>query len=240
MKVFVASNMPTTYPCKLQKPSTVSNRVRDTADEFILDSGIGDDVSNHEVLDLAAEYNADYVVGKDYLHDQDRTTESIKRFIDKHAYHDTTATPLIPLQPPHAEHYQTLVDKGLDVHDHYVLGGMATDDVTTADQIAWIRDFHNKTPDDLYVHGLGVGGGMDFVSTVAGKGWLDSVDCSTPEQAAMFGKVLDLRLRQREMLAFSGGEGKSRRTYPLAAFNSWQVHDVWVREAKQQGLEAYG
>lgn len=231
--------MPTTYPHKLQKPSTVSDRVRDTADEFILDSGIGDDVSNREVLDLAAEYNADYVVGKDYLHDQDATTDSIRRFIDQHAYHDTTATPLIPLQPPHAEHYHQLVEQDLDVHEHYVLGGMAADDVTTAQQIQWIRDFHHATPNDLYVHGLGVGGGMEFVSKVAGKGWLDSVDCSTPEQAAMFGKVLDSRLRQREMLAFPGGEGKSERTHPLAGFNSWQVRDVWVREAKQSGLDVY-
>jgi hypothetical protein len=239
MKVFVASAMPTTYPYKLQKPSTISDRVRDTATDFILDSGIGDDVSNKEVLDLAAEYNADYVVAKDYLHDQDATTDSIRRFVDQYAYHGTDATPFIPLQPPHAEHYQALVDQGLDVYDSYVLGGMATDDVTTAQQIRWIRDFHEATPDSIYAHGLGVGGGMEFVSTVAGKDWLDSVDCSTPEQAAMFGKALDTRLRQQEMLAFSGGEGKSRRTHPLAAFNSWQVRDVWVREAEQSGLEVY-
>lgn len=239
MKVFVASAMPTSYPYKLQKPSTITPRVRNTADEFILDSGIGDDVSNQEVLDLAAEHNADYVVGKDYLHDQARTTESIRRFVDLYAYHETDATPLIPLQPPHLEHYESLVDEGLDVHDHYVLGGMASEDVSTTQQIQWIREFARNTPNDLYVHGLGVGGGMEFVSKVAGKGWLDSVDCSTPEMAAKDGRMMDERLRQHSEMVFPGGEGRCRRTYPLAEFNSWQIRDVWLREAKHGDLAAY-
>jgi len=44
MEVYIASNMPTDYPLKLQKPSTVSDRVRTTAETFILDSGIGETV----------------------------------------------------------------------------------------------------------------------------------------------------------------------------------------------------
>jgi len=236
--VFIASNMPTSYPYKLQKPSTVRDSVRDTADTFILDSGIGDNVSNQEVLDLAVEYNADYVVAKDYLHDQTQTTESIQSFRELYHQHETDATPMIPLQPPFVEHYEQLENAGLDAFTHYMLGGMIVDGVDTAQQIRWIKDFGECGP-NVYTHGLGVGGGMEFVSKVAGKGWVDSVDCSTPEQAAMFGSVLDKRLRQEDVMTFPGGEGKSNRTHALAEFNSWQTKDVWDREAEQTGLAAY-
>jgi len=239
MDIYVASAMPTDYPLKLQKPSTISKRVVDSTDTVIMDSGIGDDVSNTEVLELATEYKADYVVAKDYLHDQTKTTDSIAKFRDLYADKETDATPLIPLQPPFIKHYEQLEARGLDTFSHYVLGGMAIGEVDTTQQIRWIKEFHENGP-DVYTHGLGVGGGMEFVSKVAGKGWLDSVDCSTPEQAAMFGQILDKRLRQKEMMAFPGGEGKSNRTHALAEFNSWQLHDVWERESQQVGLAAYG
>jgi len=58
----------------------------------------------------------------------------------------------------------------------------------------------------------------------------------------MFGSVLTETLRQEEVLAHSGGDGKSKRTYPLAEFNSWQVHDAWENEAaarKQRDRRAW-
>lgn len=231
-QVYVASNMPTSYPCKLQKPSTVNNRVRETADSFIFDSGIGDDVSNKEVLDMAHEYEADYVVAKDYLHEQDATTESVKQFMELYSDHKCEAKPLIPLQPPYDEHYQDLSG-----YQRYVLGGMAVDTVDTAQQIAWIRDFRRVAP-DVYAHGLGVGGGIEFVQKVAPTDLLDSIDCSTPEQAAQFGSVLDSRLRQNQVRVMSG-EGASKRNYALGEFNSYQLQDVWDREAESGNLSDY-
>jgi len=221
--------MPTAYPHKLQKPSTVSERVRDTAETFIFDSGIGnDELTNADVLDMADEYDAEYVVAKDYLHDQPRTTESVKKFFEIYPDHPCTATPLIPLQPPHHKHYQDLPD-----HDHYVLGGMVDQSISTRQRIRWIEKF-DRVSHDCYTHGLGIGGGSGIMQSFAGSGVLDSVDCSTPEQAAMFGKVITDGLRQDEVLAHGGGEGKSNRTYPLAEFNSWQIQDAWDAEAKQR------
>ena len=230
-RVFVASAMPTGYPYKLQKPSTISARVRETADCFIMDSGIGDDVSNREVIELAIEHDADYVVAKDYLHKQDKTTDSIREFVDIFSEYDCDITPLIPLQPPFAKHYRDVPE-----FDHYVLGGMATEDIGTDQQIRWIRDFRRVAP-DVYAHGLGVGGGIEFVRKVAGTGLLDSIDCSTPEQAAMFGKVLNETLQQQEVRV-GNGEGISKRNIPLAAFNSWQVQDVWDRESQTTHRQA--
>jgi len=230
-RVYVASDMPTSYPYKLQKPSTVNDRVRPTAESFIFDSGIGDDVSNAEVLDMAHEYDADYVVAKDYLHDQEATTESIQAFFREYENHDCTATPMVPLQPPHAEHYDDL--RG---HSHYVLGGMALEEISTNQQITWIREFGDVVADDAYVHGLGVGGGLEFVRALAGTGILDSIDCSTPELAATFGCVIDEQLRQETVREYNG-EGASKRNYPLAAFNSWQIQDVWGREADAETVQ---
>jgi len=226
-RVFVASAMPTDYPYKLQKPSTVSDRVRDTADCFIMDSGIGDDVSNSEVIELAITHDADYVVGKDFLHEHDRTTESVLEFLNLLDDSECDATPLIPLQPPYHRHY-----KQLEGFDHYVLGGMVVDDVTLQEKINWIKEFRQVEP-DAYTHALGVGGGIRFVRQIAGRGLVDSVDCSTPERAAMFGCVLDDELRQNECRVWNG-DGASKRNIPLAEFNSWQIADVWERESESE------
>lgn len=232
-KVYIASNMPTQYPRKLQKPSTVSQTIRDTARSFIMDSGIGDDVTNTEVLDLAHEYNADYVIGKDYLHDQDVTTESVREFLRLYESHECDSTPMIPLQPPFHEHYRDLPG-----HSHYVLGGMALSDVSEQRKMAWIRRFRDVEP-DAYVHALGVGGGWEFTRRMARDELLDSLDCSTPELAASNGCILDSRLSQTEVRVHKG-EGARRRNVPLAEFNSWQVQDVWSREMRDCGQTTIG
>lgn len=236
-RVFVASNMPTAYPYKLQKPSTVTPSVRETAECFIMDSGIGDDISNAEVLDLAHDNSADYVVAKDYLHEQDKTTESVREFFELYESHPCEAAPMVPLQPPHHEHYPDL-----EGFDHYVLGGMVDQEIKTRQRVRWIEQFNEVVPDDVYVHALGVGGSLRFVESIAGRGLVDSVDCSTPEQASMFGQVIDDQLKSSETMAFPGGEGRRDRTVPLAEYNSWQVRDVWEREANQNAkntLEAW-
>jgi len=239
MRVFVASAMPTDYPFKLQKPSTINDRVRDTADVFIMDSGIGDNISNQEVLDLAIEYNADYVVAKDELHDFETTTENVFNFLELHDESECEATVLVPVQCKpecdiwHVDHLKTLPD-----HSHYVLGGMAVDEVSTTDQIKSIKRFRECVGSETYVHGLGVGGGMEFVSKVAGTNWLDSVDCATPEMAGQFGAILDERLRQKQVRVMNG-EGASKRNIPLSEFNSFQLQDVWQRESEQSGMDRW-
>jgi len=223
--VFVASNMPTGYPRKLQKPSTVTPKVRDSAETFILDSGIGEDVSTDDLLSLADRFDPDFVVAKDVLHDHEATTANILDIVDR----DHPGDLLVPLQPPYDEHYLTLADHGIE-DAKYVLGGMSLPDVGHAERLRWIRSFREVAP-DVFAHALGVGGGIEFVEAVAGTGLIDSLDCATPEMAAINGSVLDHRLRQDHVLTFPGGEGRNRRTYPLAEFNSWQLRDVWRREA---------
>jgi len=238
MKVYIASNMPTDYPYKLQKPSTVNDRVRDTAETFILDSGIGDDVSTDELIDLANEYNPDYLVAKDELHEHTKTIENTVELLDRVEDTHIDAEPLVPLQPPYDTHYRKLHERGITGHK-YVLGGMAISEVNTAQALEWIHKFREVAP-EVYAHGLGIGGGIEIVEALAGKDILDSIDCATPEYAAMNGAVIDTRLRQKEIMAFRGGEGRCNRSYALAEFNSWQINDVWNNAAESQhDLGAY-
>jgi hypothetical protein len=238
VKVFVASALPTDYPWKLQKPSTVSPRVRETAEEFILDSGIGDDVSTDELLDLAARFDPDYLVAKDELHDHDTTTENTVELLDRINDAQTDAEVLVPLQPPYTDHYRKLRERGITDHK-YVLGGLAVPEVDTAQALEWIHKFREVAP-DVYAHGLGIGGGIEIVEALAGREVLDSIDCATPEMAAINGCALDTRLRQNELMAFPGGEGRSDRVTPLAEFNSWQIRDVWATTAaRDAGLDRY-
>lgn len=231
--VFVASNIPHPFPRKLQKPSTVRDSVRDTAETFIMDSGIGnDELDNRDILDLAHEHDAKYVVAKDYLHDQARTTDSIRVFCQEYQSHPCEATPMIPLQPPHAEHY-----KQVPGHECYVLGGMIPPEVTTQQRVAWIRDFDRVAPKDCHTHALGIGGGKAIIEEFAGTGILDSVDCATPEMAAINGAVVTDDIRQKMVMAFGGGEGKRKRTAPLSAFNAWQIQDAWHRAAEPSDAE---
>jgi len=220
--VYVASNIPHGYPLVLQKPATATPRIRATAETYILDSGIGDDTSTADVLALAADLNADYVVPCDELHDQDATTTAVHEFMELYEDHRCTATPLVPLQPPHADHA-----RDLPAFDHYCLGGMALEGVSDDQATRWIRDARAELGDDVYLHALGVGGGAGIVRALAGTGIVDSVDCATPELAAQYGAVLDGDLRQRPCVIHSG-DGLRDRTRPLAEFNSWQIQDAWT------------
>lgn len=206
--VYVASNMPYKYPYKLVKPSHVAPQIVDSCETLIMDSGIGnDELDNTDVLDLAAKYDADMVVGKDYLHDQDRTTASINEFLDAWDDHGCRATPLIPLQPPHHTHYTELSGRY-----HYLLGGMAfgwdTNKIIDA-----ITKFRNRVGSEPYVHLLGVGANpklMDFLAR--NPGMVQSIDCSTPEQCAINGEIYDTTLQRRQYQIRTGEGSRAVRS----------------------------
>jgi len=231
--VYVASNMPYDYPYKLVKPEHVSQEIVDSAKTVIMDSGIGnDELDNTDVLDLAAKYDADMVVGKDYLHDQDRTTASINEFLNAWDDHHCRATPLIPLQPPHHEHYEQVAGQY-----HYLLGGMAfgwsTDQIISA-----VQKFRNRVGDSPYVHLLGVGANrklMDFLAR--NPGMVQSIDCSTPEQCAINSKIYDVNLNQRDY-QIRTGEGSRRIRSDLSRHLAYTLCDsITMRHNTEQSKQ---
>lgn len=232
--VFVASNMTYEYPYKLVKPRHVSGPVVDSATTVIMDSGIGDkSVSNREVLDLAAQYDADMVVAKDYLHDQDRTTESVNAFLEAWQKHECRATPLIPLQPPHDTHYRHLPDQY-----HYLLGGMAFD-YSTDQIIDAVRSFRASAGTGPYVHLLGVGANPKLLDFLArNPGMVQSIDCSTPEQCAINSKMYDTTLQQRDY-QIRTGKGSRKIRSDLARHLALTLCDAITVRYQEQSQQTF-
>jgi len=232
--VFVASNMPYPYPYKLVKPEHVEPRVVDSCQTLIMDSGIGDDVSNAEVLDLAETHDADMVVAKDYLHDHEMTTESVHEFLELWDDHNCRATPLIPLQPDHTEHYRDLPG-----HYHYLLGGMAFD-YDTSEIIRAVETFRREVGSGPYLHLLGVGANPRLMEWLArNPEFVQSIDCSTPEQCAINSNIYDVELRQRDY-QIRTGEGSSQTRYLLAQHLAYTLNDaIRMKYETTGGLDAW-
>jgi len=230
--VYVASNMPYAYPYKLVKPEHVGNRVVDSAETVIMDSGIGnEDMDNKAVLDLADQYNADFVVAKDYLHKQEETTASIREFVDLWDEHPCRATPMIPLQPPHHEHYQEI-----DGQYHYLLGGMAFD-YSSREIINAVEKFREAAGMGPYVHLLGVGTNPKLMDYLArNPEYVQSIDASTPEQCAINGKIYDVSLEQQDY-QIRTGEGSSQTRYGLAKHLAYTLNDAITMRHEQQAQQ---
>jgi len=190
-EIYVASNIYTYWwPWRLQKPAYAGERVRHMANSgYILDSGIGDDVSNQEVIDTAADLRASYVIAKDYLDDPDASVNSVLDFLDTYDDHPTVESRVIvPLQRPHVESFDSLDDHGVFDHpdvSRVALGGLApyAPDV----QVRALRQFHEGAGRraDLDVHALGMGASTKLVRAVRDNpDLIDSLDLSTPEQMA--------------------------------------------------------
>lgn len=225
--IYIASNMPYPYPYKLMKPRHAERRVRDSCTTLIMDSGIADDTTNADVLELADSYDADFVVPCDELHNQPQTTEAVHEFLELYDDADVRSHPLIPLQPPYDEHYPKL--SGFHA---YALGGIAFD-YSPSQQIEELHRFRRVAGPAPYAHAFGIGGSMKVVRALSqNPGLVQSVDCSTPEQAAINGQVIDANLKQQNV-ALKMGDGSSAGRYDLAQTNTYQLVDAY-RKAKEQ------
>ena len=233
--IYVASNMPYEYPYKLVKPEHVSADIVESAETVIMDSGIGNqDMTNQKVLDLSDRYDTDFVVGKDYLHEQEDTTESVRKFLELYDAHPTRATPLIPLQPEHAEHY-----KDLRGEYAYLLGGMAfnVDTRTIIDAVEKFRATAGMAP---YVHLLGVGTNPRLMDYLANNpDMVQSIDCSTPEQCAINGKIFDVSLEQVDY-QIRTGNGSSDTRAGLARHLAYTLNDAVTMRYENQNQHQLG
>lgn len=68
---------------------------------------------------------------------------------------------------------------------------------------------------------------------------MQSVDCSTPEQAAVNGSLIDAELKQKP-ISILRGEGSSRGRYSLAETNAYQLTDAYTKASRSSmGLQQY-
>jgi hypothetical protein len=108
--------------------------------------------------------------------------------------------------------------------------------------VKYLRDFRQEAGYSPYVHALGVGGSMTLVRAVANNpDLIQSVDCSTPEQAAINGSVIDSQLKHQP-IGIMTGDGSGVGRYDLAQTNVLQLNDAYtsaLRNDAQSNLAAF-
>lgn len=216
--IYLASSNAHPWPFRLQHYGEVNHAAFHSSPTQILDSEINNPgISNKDILLKAVEFDATYVVVKDYLpFDQydygnlsedeqqtlddlmsrygdgvEATTASIQEFADLYdpALHPT---PFIPLQPPYDEHYREvapIVEKS-ELPARYMLGGLK--DAGPQRQIRQLHAFRDVAGPEPVAHGLGWGLQPSMVSEIReNPQLLDSIDNSTPNRGYRNGKMVD-------------------------------------------------
>ena len=196
--IYAASSLKHPWPYRLQNAAECYPASFWRSQDRILDSAIGHDLTNEEVLSHAVERHATAVVAKDHLHDQQATTESIREFLDLHDP-DVHPRAYIPLQPPYDEHVETVypIIEASHLDHRYMLGGLAGG--SPEDRIDELLAFRDAVGEEPTAHGLGWGLDDRLVQTVREEpALLDSVDNSSPSQAVQNGQVLDKHWQARD------------------------------------------
>jgi hypothetical protein len=198
-KVFSAGiNKGYDYPYRLVKPSTVRPSVRDRALELILDSGFNnDDVTNEEIIELAQQYNPDYIIPKDYPGRPEETVEMMKQFFDMYDGYNCHARPYVVVQPPYMETFLNH-QEFYGQFSRFALGGMR--DWGPKKQVAEIVLFNralrtcpHTDPSSASVHAFGVGPSPTIIMMLRERPHLlDSLDVSTFEQVAKNNRFRDV------------------------------------------------
>jgi hypothetical protein len=195
VKIYAASSLKHPWPYRLQNAAECYPASFWRSQDRILDSAIGEDLNNEEVLAHAVERHATAVVAKDHLHDRDATTESIREFI---GLHDPERHPraYVPLQPPFDEHVvevYPIIEESHLAH-RYMLGGLAN--APPRERVNRLLDFRAEVGERPTVHGLGWGLDDELVAAVRDEPTLlDSVDNSSPSQAVQNDQILDKHWR---------------------------------------------
>ncbi len=197
VRIYAASSLKHPWPYRLQNAAECYPASFWRSQDRIMDSAIGEDLSNEDVLAHAVERHATAVVAKDYLHDQQATTESIEEFVDLHDPEDHPRA-YVPLQPPFDEHVDEVYPIVEESHlDHrYMLGGLAN--ASPKRRIEELLAFRSEVGDGPEAHGLGWGLDDELVATVRDEpDLLDSVDNSSPAQAVQNDQILDKHWRAK-------------------------------------------
>jgi len=236
LDIYAASSLKHPWPYRLQNAAECYPASFWRSQDRIMDSAIGEDLTNEDVLGHAVERHATAVVAKDYLHDREATTKSIREFI---ALHDPDEHPraYIPLQPPYDEHVAEvypLIEESHLTH-RYMLGGLAT--APPRERLNLLLDFRAEVGDGPTAHGLGWGLGDELVAAVRDESTLlDSVDNSSPAQAVQNDQILDKHWRAVPCSHVSGTYQNAvggafefamlvQATHRLTEFNDGHMHE---------------
>lgn len=178
----------------------------------MLDSGFdnADTTTNADLIDTAEKYTPTYIIPNDVIGDPEATAEKVADFLEQARAANITATPFVPIQPPHREHYRLLEAEYPEQarHSHFCLGGMR--DWEPEQQVEAIRNFREAAGWNCHVHALGLGGSLTLIQAFRDTPQLlDSLDLSTADRCTTSGKLPDKTWEPRE---FKLPQGESMTT----------------------------
>lgn len=219
------------YPFRLDPvheiPQSATSRPR--CHKYIVDSSIGrDEYDNHNALSTAHRVNADAVVLADKWHNVSGTVDAILDGIALAESSPFDGQLVIPLQPPHDECYEQLMDNGVDTDYIFALGGLKNEpnDQTKINAARAVRDV---ATDEITLHGLGFGASPAIARAIRqDPALLDSIDSSTPLQDA-----LDRGQPGKERLCTVAAETGAGLVESLRRLSEL------VADSNQQGLETF-
>lgn len=203
VKAFFATNTALLeYPYVLGRPEYSSPTLAKQADEYILDSGIGnDDITTEDIIERGDDIGATTLVPKDNINNPTATTDAVIEMLTQ-----TDKDILIPLQSDetvtHYQHYCDLSDKlqeiGEDITDFTVaLGGIR--DESIEDQILTAVNFRDNVGQGVDVHAFGCGIHHEWVVAIRKRPELiDSLDTSILYQTVNKGTVFDAMMEKRD------------------------------------------
>lgn len=198
------------YPYRIQQVKEASPTTAEKATKHILDSSIGKDYSNADVVEKAEHLGVKIVVPCDVIGDHEATVEQVLDMCERIAGTDMRL--VVPIQGDSPDEYvdntaemrSILADHGYEsLVDRYAIGGVKD---ASGDQQRAIARAVATEHDDLRWHLFGAGMSTEWVRFIReNPALLTSIDMATPVYAS---KSNELILYDMDRIDFEKPRGK--------------------------------
>lgn len=185
------------YPYRVQSVKYISPTVSSESEKNIIDSAIGEEYSNDDVINkLDHEHVA--IVPADIIGDNDKSIEAIIDILSR-----TDSNVVIPIQQSDGSWYGSAVDTKECISDHgyedrvfsYAVGGVK--DLTFGEQKQATREVRDGIDGDDNLHLFGAGCSKRWVNFIReNRDIITSLDVSTPIRAPIGGKYISFDMEQ--------------------------------------------
>jgi len=165
------------WPWRMQAPKDATEGYRNSCEQYVIDSDPqDDDVTTRDVLDTAAELDAEVASLADVYQDKDATVESLLDGLALADDHRFDGTLLLPLQSPVDECWREI---GEPTDEWRGIGSLK--DASDHARVQAAKRFRDAAGYCVHLHGFGWGPTDGLASEIRPRpDLLDSVDYSTP------------------------------------------------------------
>ncbi|MFD1588515.1 hypothetical protein ACFR9U_16170 [Halorientalis brevis] len=218
------------WPYRMQSAREARPSVRDACETLIIDSVFQDPhYPIEEILDAAHDFDADYVVSKDYwaLDGQSYPLNEMQFFAERYKRHPCEAEILVPVGADPSKYTLERLAKDIKRDSPCNIGGVAVGALSRergelqADVLRRVREIVGP---DVHVHALGMGTDPSVIGAIREsivddpqRPLVDSLDTSTPENAPKNNKLPDKRWSQKRVLLPEGDKSSTVRAQFAAA-----------------------